>query len=98
MLETKDKKLQYSRDYYERKKDEIIEQKKEYRQAVRNEVLIRLGGRCSKCGHTDLRALTVIGEIRGKDEGYTTYWNRLYQMSLNPNHLVLLCANCKEIS
>lgn len=99
MLDTKDKKLMYSRQYYAENHDDIIAQKREYRQRAKNEVIQMLGGKCSVCGFQQEQALSVVGTQRGAEEGYATYYNRLYSMvnSDKTHRLSLICGNCKSM-
>ncbi len=81
--------------YYQEKREEILEQKKIYRTSLKNELLRKLGGKCRDCGTTELSVLSVQGFARGKI-GYTAYYNQLMRMHLlgQTHNMYLLCLNC----
>lgn len=83
---------EYNREYYAKKKDEIVEQKRAYRKATRLEVVRLLGGTCSRCGYEG-EALYVVGQARGK-KGYATFYNDLYRRIQKGERFELTCANC----
>ncbi len=89
----------YNREYYERKKEEIAEQKKKYREAIKHDVIVLLDGKCSQCGFENEKALFVVGGGGRGKMSYVAWWNFLFH-ELNKKEstpYLLVCANCREI-
>jgi len=80
-------------DYHLQKKPLFWKKKKE--------IINELGGKCKKCGISDIRVLEINHIDRNKKErppklNYTN-GNRLSEWRRNMNNLELLCANCHRI-
>jgi len=73
---------------------------KKRRQERRMHLIQTFGGKCSKCGFDDWRALQIDHiDGGGNHERFTTNsMNKYYdKMIQNPQHYQLLCANCNQI-
>lgn len=72
---------------------------------LRTKILYFFGGRCNRCGFSDVRALQIDhidgGGRREKKEKFKgsnrTFWRRLLDGTLPPEKYQLLCANCNWI-
>lgn len=85
-----------SQEYYQKNREDILEQKKQYRSSLKKAVIDKLGGRCVKCGYTGEALDIKGGQPRGRKEGYSVYLNRILRtVEMFPNHEYhLMCANC----
>lgn len=85
--------------YYEENRNEVLEQKRNYRRELKEQVVLRLGGRCTKCGYEQVGALDVKGGSPRGQKGYTAYYNqilRIVEMSTEHPYF-LICANCQRL-
>lgn len=68
------------------------------RRALRKKVIAALGGKCTRCGYADYRALQ-IDHVHGggtkelESTNYTVYLNRVLE-EVGSGRYVLLCGNC----
>jgi len=87
-------------EWYERRKKDIRQRDR----LLRLRVLEKLGGKCAKCGFSDLRALQVDHvQNNGYEERKQLHWRKYYKIILNltdeelKRNYQLLCANCNWI-
>ena len=90
---------------YKKHKEEYRRKQREYSQRLRDEAIVKLGGKCAKCGITDIRVLQ-IDHINGGGERERTKGRRYQGILLDirdkseeyiKQHYHLLCANCNWI-
>ena len=86
-----------------RRRDPDFFRRKEKRlyHGIRDRLIIRLGGKCKKCGFLDKRGLQ-LDHIKGdgyKERNGRTLYKRLLDMDLEEvkNNYQILCANCNWI-
>lgn len=85
--------------YYSENRNAVLEQKRNYRQDLKNLVVRQLGGKCSVCGYDKPPALDVKGGTPRGKKGYTAYYNEVLRiLEMFPNHnYILMCANCQRL-
>jgi hypothetical protein len=86
-------------EYYRENRNEVLEQKRAYRQDLKNLVVRTLGGRCANCGYDKPAALDVKGGTPRGKLGYTAYYNSVLSIiQMYPSHpYFLMCANCQRL-
>jgi hypothetical protein len=65
--------------------------------ARRAEMLKLLGGKCSKCGFQDARALEVCPKERTPKDWGAGWWQKLKSVMAEPDSYTLRCRNCARI-
>jgi hypothetical protein len=115
----KDEFAKRRRKYYEENKDEIFAGQKKYFQEHKKEIyaqrirlttqkrttiIEKLGGKCTRCGFTDIRALNIdhINDDGAKERiGYNNrmFYDKLLKMTDEElfSRYQVLCANCNSI-
>lgn len=85
--------------YYNDNRNAVLEQKRSYRQDLKNLVVQRLGGKCKNCGYDKPAALDVKGGTPRGKQGYTAYYNTILRIvEMVPEHpYMLICANCQRL-
>lgn len=110
MVRDKDKWNAYYRGWYAKNKDKIAQRRVELRKINKQQpihyhhkVIERLGGKCIKCGFTDIRALQIDhinggGNKERKVKGKSLY-RELFYLSNEElySKYQCLCANCQWI-
>jgi hypothetical protein len=88
-----------NQEYYQKNRGEVLEQKKKYREELRETVVTALGSRCRECGFDKPYALDVKGGGGRGKAGYTTYLNRalnIVRLTPSQTDYYLMCANCQR--
>jgi hypothetical protein len=92
--------------YYERNRKELCEQSRKRNFLIKKQLYARLGGNCTKCGFSDMRALQVdhvngggTKELKKLEYRYEKYYQYLLSLPLKElkSKYQLLCANCNWI-
>jgi hypothetical protein len=85
-----------------RDRSKQLEYRRQYRRNLRIEVINAYGGKCNKCGFTDIRAL-CIDHINGGGlveyrslSSHADFYNSLRRRKF-PSGYQVLCANCNMI-
>lgn len=102
MKDRKEYHKNYSKEWNSKKENK--DHLREYRNRIKLSMIDILGGKCIKCGFSDIRALQVdhIDSIGRKDEARNgkggMYHKQVIKSVLNKeNKYQLLCANCNWI-
>jgi hypothetical protein len=96
--------LQYAKDYAQKWRRANPEKYKAIkiraRERMRSQTIMALGGRCKRCGITDLDVLTlhhVVPVLRTRNEAGSRRATSVSEWKLaakSPNDYEILCANC----
>ncbi len=100
MYRDKHKKREYSHDYYQENKGELLEQQRERRQEQRAAAMQLLGGKCVHCGFSDWRALQidhVHGGGHAEIRRLGSTWRMYQRVQKHLEDYQLLCVNCNWI-
>ena len=89
------------KEYYQSHREQATAQVRQWRAKLRSEVIEFLGGKCTKCGFDDPRALQIDHIHGGGHRDYRSHKNQydFYKVILEKRRsdLQLLCANCNWI-
>jgi hypothetical protein len=93
---------EYFREHHRKYKEKYRENNKRYHHRIRMSVIGILGGKCSRCGFEDWRALQIDhingGGSKEKIACTVHYQSMVIKSAMNgENKYQLLCANCNWI-
>jgi len=98
-----DDRREYRREWYQKNKDrlKLVERaarigRDDYWR-YRHAALEKLGGKCSRCGFTDSRALQIDHVNGGGKKEILRGWRWIKKIVTDPTGYQLLCANCNWI-
>lgn len=92
----KEEQKQYQKKYRQENKEELRLKKREYERRVREEGILEYGGKCSCCGESEAKFLTLEHlNGRSSEDRATGYkaWARLKRLGW-PKGYTVLCWNC----
>ena len=87
------------KEYWNKNEYQLLKKKRFWKQ--KNELLVVLGGKCIRCGISDIRVLDINHKDRSKktkaNKSQYTWQYRLKDWKANIGNLEILCANCHRI-
>jgi hypothetical protein len=90
---------QCRKDYWNKNDYQIFKKKRIWKR--KTELIEKLGGKCVKCGISDIRVLDINHKDRNKKvrpkDGKYSWHRRFKEWDKNIKNLELLCANCHRI-
>jgi len=91
----KERKRKYMREYMKIYMPAYLTRR---RKVFRQKFISKVGGKCQRCGFSDLRALVFHHKSSSKDLSYYDYdFRHFYDEEYADAELLVLCANCHVI-